>query len=85
MDLDSLTAERGPVRSATTSTASPALPGRSGSGFLMRPHLKFPQAATAPQPWPPATDAIRPRAPTRLAECPELATGTVLHVHHSPV
>jgi hypothetical protein len=21
----------------------------------------------------------------RLAECPELATGTVLHVHHSPV
>ena len=32
-----------------------------------------------------ATDAIRPPAPTRLTECPELATGTVLHVHHSPV
>jgi len=85
MDPGSLTGERGLVRSATTSRASPALPGRSGSGFLMRPHLKFPQAATAPRPWPPATDAIRPRAPTRLAECPELATGTVLHVHHSPV
>jgi hypothetical protein len=46
--------------------------------------LKFRQAAASPQSWPPATNAIRPPAPGD-AECPELATGTVLHVHHSPV
>jgi hypothetical protein len=42
-------------------------------------------AATAPRSWPPATNAIGPPAPARLAEYPELPTGIVVHVHYSPV
>jgi hypothetical protein len=53
--------------------------------FLTRPHLKFLQAATGPAVMATRDERDPSAGAGRLAECPELATGTVLHVHHSPV